>query len=129
MLSLNELMVRNLIDRGILNNKIISDAFKSRPRHLFINHLPKRKMHLAYEDSPLGIGENQTISAPHMVAMMLELLAIEPGDNVLEIGTGSGYCAALCSFLVGAKGHVHTIEVNEQLYLFFLNIFFSIGTS
>jgi len=64
----------------------------------------------AYLDSPLPIGEGQTISAPHMVAIMVEQLELKPGMKVLEIGAGSGYHAAVCAEIVGPEGHVYTVE-------------------
>ena len=79
------------------------------PRHEFV---PDRVRDLAYTDQPLPIGYGQTISQPFIVAMMTDLLAVEPGDTVLEIGTGSGYQAAVLSPLAGA---VHTIEIVPQL--------------
>jgi protein-L-isoaspartate(D-aspartate) O-methyltransferase len=84
------------------------------PRELFV---PEELRHLAYEDTPLPIGHGQTISAPHMVALMTELAEIEPGMKVLEVGTGSGYHAAVLAEVVAPSdeprerwGHVYTIE-------------------
>jgi protein-L-isoaspartate(D-aspartate) O-methyltransferase len=87
------------------------------PRHKFV---PDEAISSAYIDSPLSIGLGQTISAPHMNAMMLELLNLKKGDKVLEVGTGSGYHAALCAEIVAPKkapdsGHVYTIERHENL--------------
>jgi protein-L-isoaspartate(D-aspartate) O-methyltransferase len=87
------------------------------PRHRF---LPEGAVESAYIDSPLSIGMGQTISAPHMNAMMCELLELKEGEKILEIGTGSGYHAALCAELVAPKhsknpGHVYTIERHEEL--------------
>ena len=78
-------------------------------RHLFV---PSRVRHLAYEDHPLPIGEGQTISQPYIVALMTELLALKGGERILEIGTGSGYQAAVLAEL--AK-EVYTIEIMEPL--------------
>jgi protein-L-isoaspartate(D-aspartate) O-methyltransferase len=75
------------------------------PRHLFV---PPRLVALAYEDRPLPIGEGQTISQPFVVAMMTHLLDVQPGERVLEIGTGSGYQAAVLAE-VGAE--VWSIEI------------------
>lgn len=69
----------------------------------------------AWEDHPLPIGFGQTISAPHMYAIMLEAAQIREGEKILEIGTGSGYGAALLSFLAGKKGRVYSIELVPQL--------------
>ncbi|MDZ7701409.1 MAG: protein-L-isoaspartate(D-aspartate) O-methyltransferase [Halobacteriales archaeon] len=81
------------------------------PRHVFV---PEPQRSAAYEDRPLPIGNGQTISAPHMVAMMLDALALEPGDRVLEIGTGCGYHAALTAEVVGAE-HVYSVEYDPEL--------------
>lgn len=77
------------------------------PREKF---LPISMSHRAYDDEPIPIGSEQTISAPHMVAIMSDALDVRPGMNVLEIGTGSGYQAAVLSKLVGPTGRVVSIE-------------------
>jgi protein-L-isoaspartate(D-aspartate) O-methyltransferase len=69
----------------------------------------------AYADTPLDIGNGQTISAPHMVAIMCEELDIQKDQKILEIGAGSGYHAAIVAKIVGGKGHVYTIERFEGL--------------
>jgi protein-L-isoaspartate(D-aspartate) O-methyltransferase len=89
--------------RGITNTRILS-AMQEIPRHLFI---PPTYSASAYADAPLPIGNGQTISQPYIVALMTELLDPQPGDNILEIGSGSGYQAAILSTLVK---HVTTIE-------------------
>ena len=76
-------------------------------RHLFI---PENLGAEAYADYPLPIGEGQTISAPHMVAMMCDYLECEEGERVLEIGAGSGYHAAVVAELIGESGHVYSVE-------------------
>jgi len=76
-------------------------------RHLFI---PPYLREQAYSDYPLPIGEGQTISAPHMVAMMCDYLDLKRGEQVLEIGAGSGYHAAVIAELIGAEGRVYSIE-------------------
>lgn len=81
-------------------------------RELFV---PEGLRSSAWEDRPLPIGFSQTISAPHMYAFMLEAAKIEEGDKVLEIGTGSGYGAALLSVLAGKKGKVFSVEVVPEL--------------
>ncbi len=69
----------------------------------------------AYEDHPLSIGYGQTISQPYTVAFMLQELELKKGDRVLEIGTGSGWNAALISYIVGEKGKVYTVEIVDEL--------------
>jgi len=110
-------LVENLKDRGILTKEKVIDAMLKVPREKFIPETVKKS---AYVDTPLSIGSGQTISAPHMNAMMCEILDLNEGDKVLEVGTGSGYHAALCAELVapeGSKnpGHVYTIERHEDL--------------
>ncbi|MEF8937011.1 MAG: protein-L-isoaspartate(D-aspartate) O-methyltransferase [Halovenus sp.] len=95
---------RNLGDRTL-------DAIREVPRHEFV---PESKRSAAYNDAPLPIGEGQTISAPHMVAIMAELLELNPGDEVLEIGTGCGYHAAVTAELVGPE-HVYSVEYHSSL--------------
>jgi len=77
------------------------------PRHLFI---PEPQRRHAYEDRPLEIGEGQTISAPHMVAMMAEYLELRPGQKVLEVGSGCGYHAAVIARLIAPGGKLYTLE-------------------
>lgn len=105
-------MVETLKRRGAATDARVLEAMGRVPRHMFI---PAKKEADAYRDSPLSIGEGQTISAPHMVAMMLEALRIEPGHRVLEIGTGRGYHAACTREVVEPDGHVWTIERHETL--------------
>jgi protein-L-isoaspartate(D-aspartate) O-methyltransferase len=85
------------------------------PRELFI---PPNLRDYAYVDTPLPIGYGQTISAPHMVALMTEALDPREGDKVLEVGTGSGYQAAILAEIVGDSGHVYTIEIIKELVEF-----------
>ncbi|PSQ32642.1 protein-L-isoaspartate O-methyltransferase [Halobacteriales archaeon SW_10_68_16] len=86
-------------------------AMRAVPRHRF---LPADKRESAYSDTPLPIGEGQTISAPHMVAIMTDLLDLREGDRVLEIGTGCGYHAAVTAEVVGA-GNVYSVEYHDRL--------------
>jgi protein-L-isoaspartate(D-aspartate) O-methyltransferase len=83
---------------------------RSVPRHRFV---PADQLRAAYDDRPLPIGEGQTISQPYIVALMTDLLELKPSDRVLEIGTGSGYQAAVLAAL-GAE--VYTIEIKKPLY-------------
>lgn len=108
-------LILQLIKNGYLKTKRIIDAFKKVPREEFV---PERYKEFAYIDEPLPIGFGQTISAPHMVAVMTELLEPKRTDKVLEIGSGSGYQAAVLSRLVN---YVYTIEVEAGLYEFAKN--------
>lgn len=94
---------RQLVSRGIRDRRVLS-ALRAVPRHLFV---PESLRRLAYEDHPLPIGFEQTISQPYIVALMTELARVANDHTVLEIGTGSGYQAAVLSVL--AK-RVYTIE-------------------
>lgn len=94
--------------RGVRNRRVLA-AMRAVPRHWFV---PAAYAARAYEDTPLPIGSGQTISQPYMVAVMTELIDPQPGDSVLEVGTGSGYQAAVLSRLVG---EVHTIEIVPEL--------------
>ena len=106
----HEQLVERLRERESLSRKTV-DAMRSVPRHRFV---PESKRGSAYDDRPLPIGEGQTISAPHMVAVMVELLDLSAGDRVLEIGTGCGYHAAVTAEIVGLE-NVYTVEYHEEL--------------
>jgi protein-L-isoaspartate(D-aspartate) O-methyltransferase len=96
--SLRKNMVeRQIAARGVKDPHVL-EAMSRVPRHIFI---PDELADRAYDDSPLPIGDGQTISQPYMVAWMTELLAVEKGNKVLEIGTGSGYQAAILCELAG----------------------------
>ncbi|PSP87380.1 protein-L-isoaspartate O-methyltransferase [Halobacteriales archaeon QS_4_69_34] len=92
-----ERLVDRLESRGRVERRATLDALRAVPRHAFV---PEGQSRAAYEDRPLPIGEGQTISAPHMVGIMTDLLAPRPGDRILEIGTGCGYHAAVTSEIV-----------------------------
>ena len=98
-----QLAARDIRDRRVL------DAMRTVPRHEFV---PPDLRGDAYDDNPLPIGYSQTISQPYIVAFMTEALQLSPGDRVLEIGTGSGYQAAILGVLVK---EVYTIEIVEPL--------------
>jgi len=100
-------MVRGLKARGLIVTPEVEQAMLQVPRHLF---LPPDIRRAAYRDTPLPLGEGQTISAPHMVAVMAEALQLLPGHRVLEIGAGSGYNAAVMAEIIGKKGQVITVE-------------------
>ncbi|HHT9115256.1 MAG TPA: protein-L-isoaspartate(D-aspartate) O-methyltransferase [Candidatus Wunengus californicus] len=99
-----------LVSRGIHDERVLK-AMLEIPRHEFV---PELYRHAAYEDCPLPIGEGQTISQPFMVAIMTQCLELKSEEEVLEIGTGSGYQAAVLSRLAA---HVYTIERHEALAL------------
>jgi protein-L-isoaspartate(D-aspartate) O-methyltransferase len=107
-----ERLVSQLRRDGYIKTDAVHQAFLHVPRDVFI---PENLKHYAYVDTPLDIGNGQTISAPHMVAIMCESLDIKKGQKILEIGTGSGYHAAIVSQLVGDTGMVYTIERFESL--------------
>lgn len=97
---------------GQVGDPRVEEAMLEVPRHLFI---PEDLRDMSYEDQPLPVGHGQTISAPHMVAMMTTALQLEPGDNVLEVGTGQGYHAAVLKAVVGDDGQVTSIEFVPEL--------------
>jgi len=100
-------LVDDLKMRGYVTSKAVEDAMRRVPREEF---LPAELREEAYVDSPLPIGEGQTISAPHMVAIMAENLDLKPGQKILEVGTGSGYHAAVCAEVIAPDGHIYSIE-------------------
>jgi protein-L-isoaspartate(D-aspartate) O-methyltransferase len=106
-----ERLVERLADRGRVDDERVLDAVATVPRHEFV---PESRREAAYRNTPLPIGEGQTISAPHMVAIMADLLDLRPGSEVLEIGTGCGYHAAVTAELVGSE-HVYSVEYHESL--------------
>ena len=104
-----ERMVKTqLIPRGIKDQRVL-DVFAKVPRHLFVDPVQR---HMAYRDHPLPIGLEQTISQPYIVALMTQSLALKGDENVLEIGTGSGYQTAVLAELAR---HVYTVERLPQL--------------
>ncbi len=105
MVAARHLMVERQIERRGVRDARVLAAMREVPRHRFV---PAHHHDLAYDDTPLPLGWGQTISQPYIVAAMLELARIAPGDNVLEVGTGSGYQTALLSAL-GAD--VYSIEI------------------
>jgi protein-L-isoaspartate(D-aspartate) O-methyltransferase len=106
-----KLMINVIKDYGIKDENVLK-AMEKIPRHLFT---PRKLWNQAYDDYPLHIGHNQTISQPYTIAFMLEALELKKNDKVLEIGTGSGYSAALISYITKIK--VYTIEIISSLAL------------
>jgi len=106
---LRERMVLQQIETRGVKDPAVLDAMRTVPRHLFV---PEDYREAAYNDSPLPIGESQTISQPYIVALMSELLEVEAGAKVLEIGTGSGYQAAI---LAEMGVEVFTVEIRQRL--------------
>jgi protein-L-isoaspartate(D-aspartate) O-methyltransferase len=104
-----EMVRRQIAARGVRDGDVL-EAMRSVPRHLFV---PQALQDRAYADCPLPIEAGQTISQPYIVALMTELLELEPGQKILEIGTGSGYQAAVLSTLVD---EVFSIEIKEILH-------------
>jgi len=104
-----ERMVAGQIEARGVSDPTVLDAMRRVPRHQFV---PAEYLDQAYDDHPLPIGFGQTISQPYIVALMSEKLGLEPGDRVLEIGTGSGYQAAV---LAEMGMQVYTIEIIPEL--------------
>jgi protein-L-isoaspartate(D-aspartate) O-methyltransferase len=102
------MVVEQLIPRNISDKRVL-EAFRKVPRHEFV---PEDLRQSAYNDYPLPIGENQTISQPYMVALMTECLKLKDGEKVLEIGTGSGYQAAILGEIAG---EVYSVERFKDL--------------
>ncbi len=102
------MLEHHLKARGVKDEAVLQ-AMEEVPREKF---LPDKMMEFAYEDSPLPIGEGQTISQPYIVAVMTQMLELKPGDRVLEVGTGSGYAAAILSRIVD---EVFTVERHKSL--------------
>ena len=99
---------RQLAGRDIVNRNVLQ-AIQKVPRHRFV---PDDSQHLAYSDSPLSIGSGQTISQPYIVALMTQLIYPQPTDKVLDVGTGSGYQAAVLAELVN---QVYSMEIVPRL--------------
>ena len=105
-----ERMVGTILDKSpMVTDRAVLRAMMDAPRHVFVHEQTRR---LAYDDTPLPIGLGQTISQPYIVAYMTELLGIDRDSKVLEIGTGSGYQAAVLAHLTP---HVYTMEIIEPL--------------
>jgi protein-L-isoaspartate(D-aspartate) O-methyltransferase len=103
-----QMVKEDLMGRDITNPRVL-EVMGNIPRHLFVD---ENLQHVAYNDNPLPIGEGQTISQPYMVALMTQSLELKGNETVLEIGTGSGYQAAVLAELVE---EVYTIEIKPAL--------------
>ncbi|MCK5099224.1 MAG: protein-L-isoaspartate(D-aspartate) O-methyltransferase, partial [Desulfobacteraceae bacterium] len=106
----NDMVQNQIIARGVTDDLVIN-AMKQIPRHLFVS---EALVETAYGDHPLPIGEGQTISQPYIIAEMTQALELKGDERVLEIGTGSGYQAAVLAAIVD---RVYTIERNNTLFL------------
>jgi len=104
-------MVREQIKARGIKSPLVLDALFKVKRHLFV---PLKLKDIAYYDGPLPIGKEQTISQPYIVALMTELLDLKKSDRVLEVGTGSGYQAAVLAEIID---EVYSIEIIEDLYV------------
>jgi protein-L-isoaspartate(D-aspartate) O-methyltransferase len=104
-------MVHRQIEARGVSNPAVLDAMRKVPRHEFV---PREFLVDAYDDSPLPVGNGQTISQPYIVALMTEMLQPESSDKILEIGTGSGYQAAVLAEIVSK---VYTVEIIESLHV------------
>lgn len=115
---LREQFIETLKNRGSLGDPLLEAAFRAVPRHLFLPHLPPE---VVYADSAIPVESNlsgitlSSCSQPSMIATMLAQLRLEPGQNILEIGAGTGYNAALMQFIVGDMGKVTTIEIDQHI--------------
>lgn len=108
----NKKLIEHLKSIGVLKSKKVEAALLKAQRHKFV---PKPMLNNAYEDFPLSIGCNQTISQPATTVLMTEALDVKKGQKVLEVGAGSGWQAAILASLVGKKGIVYTVEIIKDL--------------
>ncbi|BCX05612.1 MAG: hypothetical protein KatS3mg053_3550 [Candidatus Roseilinea sp.] len=114
---LRNAMVNRLVRAGRVRDAGIEAAFRATPRHRFVPTVP---LHRAYADEAIVTKQAEgqpvsSISQPAMIAIMLEQLALQPGQRVLEIGAGTGYTAALMAHIVGERGHVVTMDIDADL--------------
>lgn len=108
-------LINQLEEKGVLKNDRLKEAFIAVDR---INFVPENIKDLAYKDSPLVLSDDQTISQPSTVAFMLELLDVQPGNKILDIGAGSGWVSCLMGKMAGEKGQVFAYEINENVGMF-----------
>jgi len=105
-------LVEELRIEGYLHDADVERAMLTVPRHRF---LPRYIRQNAYNDSPLSIMRGQTISAPHMVAMMCELISPSLVKRLLEVGSGTGYHACVCAEAMGRQGIVYSLEIDRSI--------------
>jgi len=116
--TLNNQLIAQLKKEGAIRSKAVERAFRITPRHLFVPHEP---LESAYQNHVIGLKLNErgvtisSLSQPSMIAIMLEQLALQRGQRVLEIGAGTGYNAALMAAIVGEEGRVITLDIDEDL--------------
>jgi protein-L-isoaspartate(D-aspartate) O-methyltransferase len=115
-----KLVQRHIISEGIVDQAVIQ-SMRTVPREEFV---PQREKKNAYRNTPLPIGYGQTISQPYIVALMTELLELDGEDRVLEIGTGSGYQAAICAQIADS---VYSVEIIKPLLLRAQKVFDTVG--
>lgn len=109
---MHEQFVRELVGKGVLHSDAIIEAFRKVRRADFVH---KHMLPQAYDDAPLPIGYAQTLSQPSTVALMLESSQVQPGDRVLEVGSGSGWLTGLLAHLVGPSGYVYAIDILPEM--------------
>lgn len=107
------ILIRNLTEKGYVHNDLLIGAFSTIGREEFV---PDALSHNAEVDIPLPIGYGQTIPQPTVVAFALELLGVAEGQNVLEVGCGSGWVTALIAYMVGKSGRVTGLEIIPDLH-------------
>ena len=116
--ALHHALIDGLVEQNLITSSPVAAAFRQVRRHHFLPHLPLEDV---YQDQaiPTKFDENRqpisSSSQPAIMAIMLEQLALQPGHNVLEIGAGTGYNAALIAHIVGSKGHVTTVDIDPDL--------------
>ena len=105
-------LIKSWISSGTIKDRKVIEAFRKIPREEFIEESRREE---SYGDYPLPIGEGQTISQPTTVAIMTQALELEEGHNVLEVGSGSGYQAAIIAEIIGTKGKIISTEIVPEL--------------
>src|SRR5437867_2871412 len=112
-------MVATLVRLGAIRTGDVEAAFRAVPRHVFLPGVPAARVYAAYEAIPTHFRPDgvpiSSSSAPSIMATMLERLGCQPGDRVLEVGTGTGYNAAVLAVLVGPQGRVTSVELDPVI--------------